>query len=324
LNGPVEVGVSCGGVWWPPECFQAIEEVGLDTIWTGEHIIFHRPILDSTTLLAAVATVTKRVRIGPAAIMVTLRHPTLLAKELTTIDRISGGRLVVVAAAGGDFPKEFEALGVPLERRLQRTFETVEIMRRYWTGEHFSYAGEIYQLEDVWMDPTPRQPGGPPIWLAGRTDGALRRAAQIGDGFMPYMYTANRCAQAFEQVRAEASKSGRTLDGDFTWSAHVYVSVDDDPERARGLGIRDLSWRYGKDFTPWIDKYCIHGTPERVAMLLREFVAAGVQHVAVTLVHERSVAIETAPSAEEAGSALRMIERFGREVAPAVRQRSVT
>ena len=121
--------------------FQAVEELGFDAIWTGEHIVFHRPILDAVPLLAGIAAITRRIRIGPAAIMVTLRHPTMLAKELATLDVISGGRLIVVAGVGGDFPKEFEAAGIPMARRGRRTSETIEIMRRYWTEERFSYAG---------------------------------------------------------------------------------------------------------------------------------------------------------------------------------------
>jgi probable F420-dependent oxidoreductase len=206
-----KVGVTCGGVWWPTECFRAVEELGFDSLWTGEHIVFHRPILDCVPVLAGMAVATKEITIGAAAIMVTLRHPTILAKELATVDRMSGGRLVVVAGVGGDFPKEFEACGVPMERRGRRTTETIEIMRRYWTEERLSYEGEIYRLDDVWMDPKPTQSGGPPIWLAGRSSAAISRAARLGDGYMPYMYSAARCRDAFQEVRDKAVELGLEL-----------------------------------------------------------------------------------------------------------------
>jgi probable F420-dependent oxidoreductase len=315
----MEVGVTCGGVWWPAECFQAIEELGFDCLWTGEHIVFHRPILDAVPLLSAVASVTKRIRIGPAAIMVTLRHPTMLAKELATLDVISGGRLVLVAGVGGDFPKEFEAAGIPMARRGRRTSEIIEIMRRYWTEERFSYDGEIFQLDDVWMTPKPVQPRGPEIWLAGRSSGAIARAARLGDGYMPYMYTPQRCKEAFDEVRANASESGKPLRDGFVWSAFVYVSMHDDPAQARELAIRDLSWRYGKDFAPWIDKYCVHGTPETCIERLQEFAAAGVDHLALGMIHEDSVALDTAPALEASKTTLATIERYGRELLPALR-----
>ena len=316
----MRVGVTCGGVWWPDECFQAVEELGFDSIWTGEHIVFHRPILDAVPVLAGIAAITKRILLGPAAITVTLRHPTMLAKELATLDIISGGRLVVVAGTGGDFPKEFEACDVPMERRGRRTWETVEIMRRYWTEERFSYEGELFRLEDVWMEPKPVQSGGPPIWLAGRSEAAITRAARLGDGYMPYMYTPARCAESFDEVRAKADEAGSPLRDGFTWSAFVYLSVHESRERARELGIRDLSWRYGKDFTPWIDKYCVYGTPDECATSLRAFVDAGVEHLALGLVHEESIALDTSPSLESSRATLQAIERVGRSVLPALRE----
>ena len=320
MTSALRVGVTCGGVWWPDECFQAVEELGFDSIWTGEHIVFHRPILDAVPVLAGIAAITKRVLLGPAAITVTLRHPTMLAKELATLDIMSGGRLVVVAGTGGDFPKEFEACDVPMERRGRRTWETIEIMRRYWAEERFSYEGEIYRLEDVWMEPKPVQPGGPPIWLAGRSDAAITRAARLGDGYMPYMYTPERCAEAFAEVRAKADESGAPLRDSFTSSAFVYVSVHESRERARELAIRDLSWRYGKDFTPWIDKYCAYGTPNECATSLREFVDAGVEHLALGLIHEESIALDTAPSLEASRATLQAIDRVGSSVLPALRE----
>jgi len=311
-----KVGVTCGGVWWPTEYFQAAEELGFDAIWTGEHIVFHRPILDAVPVLAGIAAVTKRILLGPAAILTPLRHPTMLAKELATLDIIAGGRLIVVAGVGGDFPKEFEATGVPMAGRGRRTTETIEIMRKYWTEETFSYHGSVFQLEDVWLTPKPVQTGGPPIWLAGRSAPAITRAARLGDGYMPYMYTAERCRAAFDEVHQEAERLGVALSPRFVRSAFVYVSMDDSPARARELGIRDLSWRYGKDFTPWIDKYCVHGTPETCALRLREFVDVGIEHLALGMIHEESVALDPAPSRGASGRTLATLERYARELLP--------
>lgn len=313
-----KVGITCGGVWWPPEYFQAVEELGFDSIWTGEHIVFHRPILDAMPVLAGIAAVTKRIQLGPAAILTPLRHPTMLAKELATLDIISGGRLIVVAGVGGDFPKEFEATGIPMAGRGRRTSETIEIMRRYWKEDTFSYSGTAFELDEVWLTPKPVQPGGPPIWLAGRSKAAIERAAVLGDGYMPYMYTAARCGAAFDEVREKAAALGVELRSGFTESAFVYVSMDDSPERARELGIRDLSWRYGKDFTSWIDKYCVHGTPETCARQLREFTAVGIQHLALGMIHEQSIALDPAPSREASRGTLETIERYARELLPAL------
>jgi probable F420-dependent oxidoreductase len=314
------LGIHCGGVWWPVDCYQAAEESGFDYIWTSEHIVFHRPILDVVPVMAGIALSTKRVRIGCAAIIASLRNPTILAKELTTVDIMSGGRLTVVAGVGGDYPKELEACGVSMRDRGQRMTETLEIMRRYWSGEHFSYHGRIFQLEDVWMQPRPVQPEGPPVWLAGRADAAMERAARLGDGFMPYLYTAMRCREAFDGLRAKAHHLGLSFRPGFTWATHVYVSMQATTERARELAFQDLSWRYGDSFIPYIDKYCIYGTPDDCARQLMEFVDAGVEHLSIAMIHEDSFSTNQAPSLSSSRGILRTIEHYATELVPVLKQ----
>ena len=280
------VGVSCGGEFWGLDTFRKVERLGFDGLFTGEHIVYHRPVWDAVTMCAAMACATKRIAIGPAAVIAPLRHPTLLAKELAGIDRISGGRLVVALGAGGDNPKEFEAVGVPLERRGRRTKETLEILRLYFSGERFSYRGEIFALEDVWLDPPPARPGGPPLWVAGRREGARRRAARLGDGFLPYMVTAERCARAFAELRADADAAGRELSPAFAWGAYVYVSVGGDREEARRRGDEHLAWRYAEPrfLGELAGKYVVAGAPAECAEGLAAFAAAGCTHLVLSIV----------------------------------------
>ena len=245
----------------------------------------------------------------------------MLAKELATLDIISGGRLIVVAGVGGDFPKEFEAAGVPMARRGRRTSETIEIMRKLLDRGALLLRRQIFQLDDVWMTPKPVQPGGPPIWLAGRSSAAIERAARLGDGYMPYMYTPSAAATAFEEVRAKADAArGRACGRGFVVVGFRLCEHDDDPaDRRASSAIRDLSWRYGKDFTPWIDKYCVHGHAGPCVAQLREFVDAGVEHLALGMIHEESIALDTAPSLEASRrQRSTTIERFGRELLPAL------
>ena len=131
-------------------------------------------------MCTAMACATERIAIGPAATIAPLRHPTLLAKEFTGVDRISGGRLILTLGVGGDNPKEFEAAGVPLERRGRRTAETLEILRRYFSGEPFSYEGEIFQLERRLARSAARQAGAAAdLGRRARTSrpGAVRRCS---------------------------------------------------------------------------------------------------------------------------------------------------
>jgi probable F420-dependent oxidoreductase len=313
-----KVGLNCAGVWWPSECYQAVEELGFDSLWTGEHVLYHRPIHDAIPIVAGMAAVTKRVLIGPAAIIAPLRNPTLLAKELATIDSMSGGRLVVVAGAGGDYPKEFEACGVPLERLGRRMNETIEILRLYWQGEPFSYDGEIFQLDDVVIEPAPAQPGGPPIWIGGRSPASEKRAAVRGDGYIPYYLSAKRCAEAFAQIESRAAETRGSLPEGFTRGCHFHMCLDDSVERARERAIEDLSWRINKDFTPWVDEYCIYGDEERCLEQLLEFRDAGVEHFVICMIHDESIAPNPTLPGDRADVVLREIERYGRNILPAL------
>jgi probable F420-dependent oxidoreductase len=303
----IAVGITCGGVWWELETFREAERLGFDSIWTGEHIVFHRPILDAVPVTAGLAAVTERVDIGPAAIMVPLRHPTLLAKELASIDIMSGGRLIITAGVGGDYPKEFEACGVPHRQRGKRTSEMVEIMRKYWTEDRFSYHGEIFQLDNVWMEPKPVSPGGPRIWMAGRSDAAIERAARLGDGYMPYMFTPEHCADSMRRIREASERLEQPLRPGFTLSAFIYVSMHEDADYARRLAVEDLGWRYNQPFDRIVDKYCVYGDTEQVLEGLHAFAEAGVTHFVLAPVHEEGRDHET-------------VVRYGEELLPRMRE----
>jgi probable F420-dependent oxidoreductase len=274
----IGVGVTCGGDIWPLELIRAVEELGFDSFWTGEHIVYHRPILDAVPILCMAAAVTTRIRIGPATLLLPLRHPTLVAKEFSTLDVLSGGRVILTVGVGGDYPREFQACGVPLSERGRRADEALEIIKRYWAGERFDYDGRIFQLRDVDMLPLPAQKGGPPIWVSGRSDAAIRRAARLGDGFHPYMYTAERCRIAFQEVRAAARESGRELPADYVFAIFQYVSLGDDVAEARARGARELTHRYAQPFDQLVDKYCLYGPPARILDGLRAYAEAGVSH----------------------------------------------
>jgi probable F420-dependent oxidoreductase len=274
----IKFGVTCGGDHWSDDDIRAVEEHGYDSFWTGEHIVYHRPILESTTILTHAAALTSRIKIGPATLILPLRHPTIVAKEYSCLDVLSGGRAVLTIGVGGDYPREFEACGVPLNERGQRATEALEIIRNYWSGERFDYDGKIYQLKDADMLPTPVQPGGIPIWVSGRQDGPMRRAARLGDGWHPYMYTPDRCRESFFKVKEYAAEAGRTLPQDYVWAVFIYTALYDDVAEAREKAVAEMSYRYDQDFDPLVDKYAAFGPPERVAERLAEFIDAGVNY----------------------------------------------
>lgn len=275
---PAKFGVTCGGDHWRPEDIRAVEELGFDSFWTGEHIVYHRPILEAVTTLTYAAALTSRIKVGPATLLLPLRHPTIIAKQLSCLDVLSNGRLLLTVGVGGDYPREFEGCEVPMKERGQRVTEAIEIMRKYWTGERFDYDGKIFQLKDVDMLPTPVQPGGPPIWVSGRQEAPMKRAARLGDGWHPYMYTAKRCRESFLKVKEFAEEAGRTLPDDYVFAIFVYVVLYDDVDEARRRGIEELSFRYEQDFSELVDKYCAYGPPERIIDFLTPYIEAGVNY----------------------------------------------
>ena len=118
---PAKFGVTCGGDHWSVDDIRAVEESGYDSFWTGEHIVYHRPILEAVTTLTRAATLTSRIKVGPATLLLPLRHPTIVAKQFSCLDVLSGGRVLLTVGGGGDYPREFAACEVRMNERGART-----------------------------------------------------------------------------------------------------------------------------------------------------------------------------------------------------------
>jgi probable F420-dependent oxidoreductase len=280
----VQVGFHIDGDVWEPEQITGVEDAGYDLLTTGEHMVFFRPILDVVTVLAHAAAVTKKIKLVPSTLILPLRHPTIMAKELTSLDILSKGRLIASVGIGGDYPREFQACGVSMGERGKRANEGIEIMRKYWNKERFDYNGQIFQLEDVDMLPPPHQPGGPPLWVCGRSDPAMRRAARLGDGWQPYMYTPELLAESVEKIKGFAEEYNRPLADDFAFTSFMYVSMHEDVQEARNRAIEQLSYRFNMPFEKIVDKYCAYGPPERIIEHLGQYVEAGANHLIAGLV----------------------------------------
>ena len=180
-------------VWLPlidemRELVELVEGCGFDSLWVGDHISFPVAILDPLLQLAQAAVISRRLVLGTAVYLLPLRHPAPVAKQVATLDHLTEGRLIFGVGVGGEFPKEYEVCGIPLKERGARLSEAIPIMRKLWSGEPASHNGGCYPAFDgVAMQPPPRQPGGPPIWFGGRSEGALRRTGRLGDGWLAYV-----------------------------------------------------------------------------------------------------------------------------------------
>ncbi|HEX4432040.1 MAG TPA: LLM class flavin-dependent oxidoreductase [Frankiaceae bacterium] len=281
-----------------------LQDAGARSLWVGGHVASRNPSPEALSWLARLCEqVDDTTLIGTAVLLLPLYPPAIVAKMIADLDNVTGGRLALGVGVGGEYPGEFEAAQVPLEGRGKRMDEAIALMRRLWTGEEISWDGPLFAMNQVRIHPAPAQPGGPPIIVAGRQGVAMRRAARLADGWMPYLFSARRYAESVAAVRAEAAACGRSLDG-FAWLAYLPVSVDDDAALARQRAADFLGGTYKQDFDAMLDRVAVTGTPEEVVRKLQEFVDAGARHLILL------------PAVRENGTA--MLTRILTEIAPQV------
>ena len=179
---------------------------------------------------------------------------------------------------GGEYASDFAACEIPLGERGSRTDEAIELLRAFWTAEPVTHHGRHHRFDGVRIHPAPTQPGGPPIVVTGRRPVAMRRAARLGDGWMPYLYSPERYASSAAVITDEAARIGRDLTG-FGWYAYVFVSLDDDPATARRDAAAFLGGTYKSDFDAMLDRVACAGDVEQVVERLAAFVDAGAEHL---------------------------------------------
>lgn len=282
------------------------ETLGFDLLGCGEHLFFHGPTPNSFAMLAAAAAVTSRVRLVTSIALLPLYPAAVVAKMAGVIDGISNGRFELGVGAGGEYPPEFAAAGVDPRTRFGRLDEGLEVIRRLFAGGPVTFDGSYTTLSGVALNPPPRQPGGPPIWLGGRKNGALRRAARYADVWMPYMVEPQHVSDGLAKIRAAAAGQGRGAEA-VSAALFAWTAVDADASWARSTGIGAVSAAYRQDFSALADRYLLIGAPDAVAERLAQFAAAGVDTVLIQI------------AAESAAHRSRILETFASRVLPLVR-----
>jgi probable F420-dependent oxidoreductase len=256
----------------------ALEALGVDSLWVGGHVSAPNPTTEAMVQLARLSALTRRVRIGSAILLLPLYPPGLVAKQVAELDRASGGRVTLGIGVGGEHEQDFRACGVPVKERGRRTDEAIPLIRRLWSGEEISHPGPFYPMERVRIHPPPAQAGGPPILVAGRKDPAMVRAARLGDGWFPYLYSPRGYAESVRRIRAVAEEAGRDLSR-FEWLVYLFANVRDDAEAAKDELAAFLGGTYRQDFRQMVERVAAAGRPADVAARVQEFVDLGVRHV---------------------------------------------
>ncbi len=271
------------------EWLAAAERLPIESVWQGGHILPPSATGEAITRLALMTAWTERVRVGTAVLLLPLYHPVIVAKQLADLDARSGGRLSVGVGVGGEFAHEFEAVGVPLAERGARTNEAMEVLRTLWQGGPVSHHGRFFDFDDIELRPvrppgaevSTMQPGGPPLLVSGRKAPAMRRAARLGDGWMPYLMSPEAYARSVSTIRDEAQEVGRDLAG-FEWAMYLYTSIRRDGDRARNDVATFLGGAYGDKSAAMLEHIAPAGTPQEVAERLQQFVDAGVRHFIIS------------------------------------------
>jgi len=296
------------GPWLPAigelrELVELVDSCGYDSLWCGDHISFPMAILDPLLQLAQAAVVSQRLIFGTFVYLLLLRHPVPVAKQVATLDHLSEGRFIFGVGVGGEFAREYEACGVPLNERGARLGEAIPLLRRLWSGAPVTHQGRFYHaFNEVPMQPPARQAGGPPIWCGGRSDAALARAGRLADGWIAYVVTPEMYTSGLDKIAASARSAGRA-GAKFGTGHLLFTRLDDTYEKALDAATVSLSHRYAMDFRKAAERYAALGSPEQIASRMRAFHAAGVRHITLDLVgpyEQRN----------------RQIERIAREVFP--------
>jgi probable F420-dependent oxidoreductase len=258
---------------------QAAEAAGFDSIWVGDHLLYRDPERgpwEAWTLLAALAAVTERVRLGPLVACTAFHPPGVIAKMAATVDEISGGRFTLGLGAGWN-PEEFRAFGLPYDRRVGRFAEAFAIVRGLLDGERVTLAGDHWQAEDAVLLPAPAR--RPELMIGSNGPRMLRIALPHADAWNTWYDGYGNDAAGFAELNARisaaAAEAGRAP-AEIRRSACVLVVLD------RAAGERPLA----PDAPP------LEGSPERIAAGLRELAAAGADEaiLVVSPINARSIA----------------------------------
>jgi probable F420-dependent oxidoreductase len=287
-----------------------LEALGFEYAATGEHFMRGNPPLPTGSalpVLGVAAGATTRIRLLSSIVLAPLYHPVMLAKLAATLDVASGGRLTLGVGIGGEFPVEFEAMAVPVKERGARTDESLALVKRLWTEQHVHHTGRFYRLDDVTLSPPPVQRPHPPIWVSGRRDGAMRRAARFGDGWLPYFYSPAQYRESVTRITAVAEEAGRDL-ARFQWAHFAFICIADTREEAARIAAERLGGRYSSraEMLSIVGSYCILGPVPECVRQVEAYVDAGARHIIFGW-YGRPDEI------------LRQMETVAREIIPAVR-----
>jgi alkanesulfonate monooxygenase SsuD/methylene tetrahydromethanopterin reductase-like flavin-dependent oxidoreductase (luciferase family) len=239
------------------------EDLGLDSLWVGDHLFFHRPNIEALVALGVAAGATSRIALGTGVLLPALRDPVVLAKQITSLQTVSRGRLLLGVGVGGEFPDEWEAVGIPPSERGARTDEMLDFLIAASSGKPVEHASKHYAVRMPGMLPVEE---APPIWVGGRADAALRRVKRVGRGWLTVWTSVRRMQEACAELD-EAGVRAALL---------VFVSFGESKPAVRAQAESFVRGHYNLPFSA-MERYVLCGSAAEVAESLASFHDVGVR-----------------------------------------------
>ncbi len=237
-----------------------IENNDLDSIWTSDHIIVPKEnspwtrVFETIATLSFMASITQKVQLGTSILLVPLREPFVLAKQIATLDSLSAGRVMIGVGIGWN-KKEFELLGYDFKNRRKTIAENLDVMRKMWSGQ---FINQGYLCE-----PMPYSENGPPILIGGQSDGAIQRVAAIGDGWHPVGISAKEYEAGMQKITSIEKH-------DYIWSLRINFAANKDIE----------SHYTGTDGGP---RLRLVGSTDKIISKIQEYKEIGIEHLVLDI-----------------------------------------
>ena len=269
MPGPWTTNGDGVGLFW--RFIDLCERTDIDSVWFSERLTSPLPVLEPMTTMAAVAARTQRLKFGPSVLIAPFRSPVLLARELAMIDYLSSGRMLPAVGVGAEQDREFRAAGLAAKERGRRTDETIRILRKCWSEDEVTFDGEFFQLDRITVLPRPKQQPFP-LWIGGNTDVAMRRAGQLGDGWIPSFITPDAFAAGVGKTQAFAAAAQREVPADH-FGVLIYFGFAADRATARATAMPFIPRNRVDDAT--LEQCAAFGPPDVLRERLEAYVRGG-------------------------------------------------
>ncbi len=261
---------------WPYlDTVRAVEDLGFDAGWVGDHLAFHPPVIEATAALAAAAACTSRMRLGFAVLLGAMRQPVWLAKALMSIDQLAPGRVIVGLGAGGEHPPEWRAADAEVAGRGPRLDELLGLLPDLLAGRPVSHRGPHLVVETPPLRPAVATT--PPIVIGGRSDAALRRAATFGDGWLGVWVSPEGFERSTARLAEHAAAVARPCPEPMLLA---FAAIGDDEQACERDAAQLFRGQYDLDFDQ-VRRWTLTGSVGQVAERLADYRAAGARSIAV-------------------------------------------